>query len=103
MTETMDETVGTADIDSVEPRRTVDNRGVGCANGIVKVKRALEDLSDGDVLEILSTDRRAKKEYPRLADETPHELISIDETGLVRKKYTVLLRIRSDGGAADEE
>jgi tRNA 2-thiouridine synthesizing protein A len=79
-----------------DPAMTVDNRGRGCANGIVRVQRALEDLSDGDVLKIRSTDRRAKQEYPRLAEQTPHELLGIetDRTGLLRKEYTTYLRVR---------
>lgn len=78
--------------------RTVDNRGRGCANGIARVQRALEDLSDGEVLKIKSTDRRAKQEYPRLAEQTPHELLGIetDRTGLLRKEYTTYLRVHED-------
>ncbi len=48
----------------VEPDTTVDNRGRGCASGIARVQRVLEDLPDGAVLVVKSTDRRAKREYP---------------------------------------
>lgn len=87
-----------------EPDMSIDNRGTGCANGIARVQRALEDLDDGDVLEILSSDKRAKTEYPRLAAQTPHELLGIDSERkrLVRTEYTTYLRIRSpaeDGGS----
>ncbi|WP_459193227.1 sulfurtransferase TusA family protein [Halosimplex sp. J119] len=79
----------------VEPDLTVDNRGRGCASGIARVQRALEDLDDGDVLVVESTDRRAKREYPQLAEQTPHELLAIEsERGrLLRKEYTTYLRI----------
>lgn len=82
----------TSDID---PDRTVDNRGRGCANGIARVQRALEDLPDGGILEIKSTDNRAKEEYPQLAAQTSHELIDIEtnRTGLFRKEYITYLRI----------
>ncbi|MUV61845.1 sulfurtransferase TusA family protein, partial [Halobacterium sp. CBA1126] len=77
-----------------DPDHTVDNRGRGCANGIVRVQRALEDLPPGAVLEIRSTDRRAKTEYPELAAETPHELLAVvEERPLVRKRYTTYLEI----------
>lgn len=80
------------------PDLTVDNRGKGCASGIVEVQRALEDLSDGALLEIRSTDRRATVEYPQLAEQTPHELLGIEETrtGLLRKEYTTHLRIHHE-------
>jgi len=82
----------------VEPDMTIDNRGRGCASGIARVQRALEDLSDGSVLVIESTDGRAKREYPQLAAQTPHELLAI-ETGrgrLLRKEYTTYLRVREE-------
>ncbi|ACV49375.1 sulfurtransferase TusA family protein [Halomicrobium mukohataei] len=82
----------------VEPEMTVDNRGRGCASGIARVQRALEDLPDGAVLVIRSTDRRAKREYPQLAAQTPHELLAIEsERGrLLRKEYTTYLEIRRE-------
>jgi tRNA 2-thiouridine synthesizing protein A len=79
-----------------EPDLTIDNRGTGCANGIARVQRALEDLDDGAVLRIRSTDRRAKREYPQLAAQTPHELLAIESnrTGLIRKEYTTYIEVR---------
>ncbi|WP_435065736.1 sulfurtransferase TusA family protein [Halobaculum sp. EA56] len=82
----------------VESDMTVDNRGRGCASGIARVQRALEDLSDGAVLVVKSTDKRAKQEYPQLAEQTPHELLAIEsERGrLLRKEYTTYLEIHHE-------
>lgn len=82
----------------VEPDMTVDNRGRGCASGIARVQRALEDLPDGAILVVQSTDRRAKREYPQLAEQTPHELLAIEsERGrLLRKEYTTYLEIHHE-------
>lgn len=79
----------------VEPDMTVDNRGRGCASGIARVQRALEDLDNGAILRIQSTDRRAKQEYPQLATQTDHELLAIEtnRSGLLRKEYTTYLEI----------
>lgn len=79
----------------VEPSMTVDNRGRGCASGIARVQRALEDLPDGAILVVRSTDRRAKQEYSQLATQTSHELLAIEsERGrLLRKEYTTYLEI----------
>jgi len=81
-----------------EPDMTVDNRGTGCANGIARVQRALEDLDDGAMLRIRSTDRRAKQEYPNLSAQTPHELLAIESerAGLIRKEYTTYIEVRSE-------
>lgn len=82
----------------VEPDMTVDNRGRGCASGIARVQRALEDLHEGGVLVVKSTDRRAKHEYPQLAEQTSHELLAIEsERGrLLRKEYTTYLKIHNE-------
>jgi len=78
-----------------EPDLTVDNRGRGCASGIAQVQRALEDLPDGAVLVVKSTDSRAKQEYPKLVEQTPHELLAIESERrrLFRKEYTTYLEI----------
>lgn len=94
----MPETSTPDGLPEIEPDSTVDNRGRGCANGIARVQRALTDLPDGAVLEIKSTDRRAKQEYPKLAEQTPHEFLGIEaeRTGIVRKEYTTYLRIHHE-------
>lgn len=82
----------------VEPDRVVDNRGTSCANGIASVQRALTDLDDGEVLLIRSTDRRARIEYPKLAERTAHELLGIrtERRGLFGKQHETYLRIHHD-------
>jgi len=82
----------------VEPEMTVDNRGRGCASGIARVQRALEDLPDGAVLVVKSTDRRAKQEYPKLADQTDHELLAIESQRrrLISTEYTTYLEIHHE-------
>lgn len=82
----------------VEPDLTVDNRGRGCASGIAQVQRALEDLSDGAVLVVQSTDKRAKQEYAQLAAQTPHDLLAVEtERGrLLRTEYTTYLEIHRE-------
>jgi len=82
----------------VEPDVTIDNRGRGCASGIARVQRALEDLPNGSVLVIESTDGRAKREYPQLAAQTPHELLAIETSRgrFLRREYTTYLRVRDE-------
>ncbi|ELY64501.1 sulfurtransferase TusA family protein [Natrinema versiforme] len=79
----------------VDPDLTVDNRGRGCASGIARVQRALEDLECGSILRVRSTDRRAKREYSQLAAQTEHELLAIETNRrkLIRKEYTTYLEI----------
>jgi TusA-related sulfurtransferase len=82
----------------VDPDLTVDNRGKGCASGIARVQRALEDLPDGAILVVESTDTRATEEYPQLAAQTPHELLAIERERrrLRRTAYTTYLRVHHE-------
>ncbi|MFB6072595.1 MAG: sulfurtransferase TusA family protein [Halobacterium sp.] len=82
----------------VEPDHTIDNRDRGCANGIVRVQRALEDLHDGAVLRVQSSDRRAKTEYPKLAAQTPHELLAVvtERRRVLAKQYTTYLEVHHE-------
>lgn len=91
----MTEVTDTTTDPDIDPDMVVDNRGRGCASGIVRVQKALEDLDDGSILVVKSTDKRARTEYPQLAEQTPHELIAItkDRTGLLRTEYITYLRI----------
>lgn len=82
----------------VDPDMTVDNRGRGCASGIARVQRALEDLPEDAILVVKSTDKRAKQEYPQLAAQTSHELLGIETNRgrLLRKEYTTYLEIHHE-------
>ena len=82
----------------VEPDLTVDNRGRGCASGIARVQRALEDLPEGAILLVRSTDNRATTEYPQLAAQTPHELLAIERQRrrLLRNEYATYLQIHHE-------
>nr|WP_199722776.1 hypothetical protein [Haloplanus aerogenes] len=91
---------------------TVDNRGRGCASGIARVQRALEDLPDGAVLVVKSTDRRAKQEEftmskhestaadssARTTDETPWKHLASAEPIRIRDPLAEVL-----GMVPDEE
>lgn len=94
----MPETAIPETVPDEEPDLTIDNRGKGCASGIVRVQRAIEDLDDGSILEVQSTDRRARQEYSQLAAQTGHELLGIETTrsGLVRTEYTTYLQINHE-------
>jgi len=43
---------------------TVDNRGMLCAQGIVRLMRALGGLPPGQLVRVLSTDPAAEEDYP---------------------------------------
>jgi len=51
---------------------TVDNRGMLCAQGIVRLMRALASLPPGALVRVLSTDPAAEHDYPAWCANTGH-------------------------------
>jgi len=50
----------------------VDNRGMLCAQGILRLMRALTPLPPGQLLRVLSTDPAAEEDYPAWCRNTGH-------------------------------
>lgn len=66
---------------------TVDTTGMACPMPIVKAKKALDGLSSGQVMEVLSTDKGSLKDFQAWVKQTNHELLSHEEDNGVFKFY----------------
>lgn len=63
---------------------TVDNRGMLCAQGIVRLMRALGPLAPGQLIRVLSTDPAAEEDYPAWCRNTGHAFVRHErEDGLI--------------------
>lgn len=63
---------------------TVDNRGMLCAQGIVRLMRALGPLVPGQLVRVLSTDPAAEEDYPAWCRNTGHTFLRHEHTdGLI--------------------
>jgi tRNA 2-thiouridine synthesizing protein A len=63
---------------------TVDNRGMLCAQGIVRLMRALGPLPPGQLVRVLSTDPAAEEDYPAWCRNTGHTFLRHEHTdGLI--------------------
>lgn len=51
---------------------TVDNQGLLCAQGVLRLMRALGPLPSGQVVRVLSTDPAAEHDYPAWCRNTGH-------------------------------
>lgn len=56
----------------------VDNRGMLCAQGILRLMRALGPLPPGQLLRVLSTDPAAEEDYPAWCRNTGHAFLRHD-------------------------
>jgi len=59
--------------------QTLDTKGLNCPIPIVKAKKALADMSAGQVLEILATDPGAVKDFEAFTRKTGNELLEWSE------------------------
>jgi tRNA 2-thiouridine synthesizing protein A len=61
---------------------TLDVKGASCPMPVVKTKSAVDDLEEGDVLEVLATDPGSMSDVDGWASGTPGvELLAQEETG----------------------
>ncbi len=67
--------------------KTVDARGLNCPMPVLKTKKALEELSSGQVLEVKATDPGSAADIPALLKKLGHELISSEKDGGVFKFF----------------
>ena len=57
----------------------VDARGLNCPLPILRAKKALTDMTGGQVLRILSTDPGSVKDFQAFAKQTGNELVASAE------------------------
>ncbi|GAC1427317.1 MAG: sulfurtransferase TusA family protein [Burkholderiaceae bacterium] len=69
--------------------RELDARGLNCPLPILKTKKALAEMSSGEVLRVLATDPGAVRDFQAFAKQTGNELLSHVEAN---KEYTFLMR-----------
>ena len=55
--------------------RTLDASGLACPMPVVRARQAINQLSSGEVLEVISTDRGSLSDMPAWAESTGNRLI----------------------------
>jgi tRNA 2-thiouridine synthesizing protein A len=59
----------------------VDATGLNCPLPILKAKKALAELTSGQVLKVISTDPGAKRDFEAFARQTGNELLAHSQAG----------------------
>jgi len=60
---------------------TLDARGLSCPMPSVKTALALERMSHGQVIEVITDDPVSKKDLPVWAESTGNELLGVEQDG----------------------
>ena len=63
--------------------RELDVKGLNCPLPILRTKKALSEMSSGQVLRVVATDPGAVKDFHAFARQTGNELLSSSEVGVV--------------------
>ena len=66
---------------------TLDAKGLACPMPIVKTKKTMKDIEDGQVLEILATDKGSKADLEAWSKSAGHQYLGTIEEGEVLKHY----------------
>lgn len=69
--------------------KDLDARGLNCPLPILRAKKALTDMTSGQVLRILATDPGSVKDFQAFAKQTGNELLSQAEAN---KEYTFFMK-----------
>lgn len=67
----------------------LDTRGMNCPLPILKAKKSITDLGDGQVLRIVATDPGSMKDFQAFCKQAGHELLAANEAG---GEFTFLIR-----------
>lgn len=65
--------------------KIVDTKGLSCPMPIVRTKKAMDELTAGQILEIHATDKGAIADIPAWAKSSGNELVNSQEDGDVLK------------------
>ena len=71
--------------------RELDARGLNCPLPILRTKKALNDMTTGNVLRVLATDPASVKDFQAFAKQTGNELV---EQQTVGQEFIHVLRRR---------
>ncbi|OGB30661.1 MAG: hypothetical protein A3F78_19515 [Burkholderiales bacterium RIFCSPLOWO2_12_FULL_61_40] len=71
--------------------KEIDTRGLNCPLPILKAKKALAELTSGQVLKVVSTDAGSLRDFQAFAKQTGNELIEQETVG---EEYIHVLRRR---------
>jgi TusA-related sulfurtransferase len=59
----------------MQTHKELDARGLNCPLPILKAKKALSEMSTGEVLRVMTTDPGALRDFQAFSRQTGHELI----------------------------
>lgn len=69
--------------ETITPDETLDAKGLNCPLPILKAKKSLKGMENGQVLEILATDPGSIKDFEAFCRATGNKLLSAKDDGKI--------------------
>lgn len=70
---------------AIQADKVVDARGTACPGPLLAAKKAIAEITSGQVMEILSADEGTKKDIPKWASKKGHEYMgTVEESGFFK-------------------
>jgi tRNA 2-thiouridine synthesizing protein A len=79
----------TEELSQINIDKVVDARGTSCPGPLLAAKKAIGQISEGQVMEVLSADEGTKRDIPKWCTKKGYEYLgTIEESGF----YKILLK-----------
>jgi tRNA 2-thiouridine synthesizing protein A len=65
----------------MDAHKEIDTRGMNCPLPILKAKKALADMTSGEVLKVVATDPGSMRDFQAFARQTGNELLEQQTAG----------------------
>ena len=69
----------------IKADKVVDARGTACPGPLLAAKKAIGELTSGQIMEILSADEGTRRDVPKWANKKGHEYLgTVEESGFFK-------------------
>ena len=77
--------MSTEDLTQVKVDKSVDARGTSCPGPLLAAKKAIGQIEDGQVMEVLSADEGTRRDIPKWCTKKGYEYLgTLEEAGYYR-------------------
>ncbi len=75
----------TEELQNTTADKVVDARGTACPGPLLAAKKAIGEISSGQIMEILSADEGTRRDIPKWATKKGHEYLgTVEDSGFFR-------------------
>ena len=73
------------ELTAIQADKVIDARGTACPGPLLAAKKAIAEITSGQVMEVLSADEGTKKDIPKWATKKGHEYLgTVEESGFFK-------------------